>query len=215
MCYSKNLSLMSFLFGIITSILLVKYGNLESKNTNLAISSFFIFVSLMQFIEYLLWSDIKCENGLNKFGSIIGPILNQLQPVMIIVFSLFYLKSTNIIPNNFLIFTNLTYLIYVIYKYINFINNSNNLCTQVNSEGHLSWKWISSFNYNYYHLLVFINLINYYNNKNLIGSKIISYIMFLISYYKFNKNIGEFWCLMVTGIPLFNLGLQKILNINN
>ncbi len=45
MCYSKNLSLTSFLFGIISSILLIKYGNIESKNTNLAIGSFFIFVS--------------------------------------------------------------------------------------------------------------------------------------------------------------------------
>jgi hypothetical protein len=215
MCYSKNLSLISFIFGIISSILLIKYGNLESKNTNLAIASFFIFVSIMQFIEYLMWSDIKCENGLNKFGSLFGPILNHLQPIMLIIISIIYLKSINIISNNLLILSNLTYLIYAIYKYINFVNEPNNLCTEINSEGHLSWKWIKNFNYNYYHLLIFINLINYYNNKNLIGSKIISYIMFLISYYKFNKNIGEFWCLMVTGIPLFNLGLQKILNINN
>jgi hypothetical protein len=215
MCYSKNLSLTSFLFGIISSILLIKYGNIESKNTNLAIASFFIFVSLMQFIEYLMWSDIKCENGLNKMASVFGPLLNQLQPIMIVIVSLVFLKSTNVISNNFLIFSNLTYLIYVIYKYLNFIENPNNLCTQTNLDGHLSWKWISNFNYNYYHLIVFINLINYYNNKNFIGAKIITYIMFLISYYKFNNNIGEFWCLMVTGIPLFNLGFQKILNLNN
>ena len=62
---------------------------------------------------------------------------------------------------------------------------------------------------------MFINVINYSSNKNLVTSIIISYIMFIISYYKFNKNIGEFWCLMVTGVPLVNLGMQKIFHINN
>lgn len=215
MCYSRNLSLTSFIFGIMSSVLLLKYGNEESKNTNLAIASFFIFVSIMQFIEYLLWSDINCVNGLNKFGSIIGPLFNQLQPVMLLIFASMYVKSLNLIPNNLLITVNLTYLIYMAYKYINFIDDSNNLCTGINSEGHLSWKWMNDFNYKYYHLLLLINLINYYNNINFIGSNIITYILFIISYYKFNKNVGEIWCLMVTGAPLFNLFLQKILNINN
>jgi len=215
MCYSKDLSLLSFIFGITSGILLIKLGNIESKNTNIAIASFFIFVSLMQLIEYLMWSDLKCDNGSNKIASQFGPILNHLQPIMLLIICFIYLKSNNLISNNLLLFTNLTYFIYMGYKYFNFVKNPENLCTGVNQEGHLSWNWIKDFNYNFYHILVFINLINYSSNKNLITSMVVSYIMFFISYYKFNKNIGEFWCLMVTGIPLVNLSMQKILNINN
>lgn len=215
MCYSKNLSLLSFIFGIISGIVLIKYGNIESKTTNMTIASFFIFVSLMQLIEYLMWSDLKCESGLNKTASIFGPILNHLQPVMFLIICFIYLKSNNLISENLLMFANLTYLIYMGYKYLNFIKTPENLCTKTNQEGHLSWKWINDFNYNFYHLLVFINLINYSSNKNVLTSMIVSYIMFFISYYKFNKNIGEFWCLMVTGIPLVNLFMQKVFDINN
>ena len=215
MCYSKDLSLLSFIFGITSGILLIKFGNIENYNTNKAIASFFIFVSLMQFIEYLMWSDLKCDNGLNKISSYFGPILNHLQPIMLLVVCFTYLRSNHIISDKLLIFTNLTFFIYTAYKYINYIKAPENLCTKTNEEGHLSWNWINDFNYNFYHILVFINLINYSSNKNLVTSMVISYIMFIISYYKFNKNIGEFWCLMVTGVPLVNLGMQKIFHINN
>ena len=56
---------------------------------------------------------------------------------------------------------------------------------------------------------------NFYTNTNLIVSFGISYLLLLVSIFKFNKNIGEFWCLMVTGVPLINLFLQNILKINN
>jgi hypothetical protein len=215
MCYSKDLSLASFIFGITSGILLIKFGSIESKKTNITIASFFIFVSLMQLIEYLMWSDLKCESGLNKTASIFGPLLNHLQPLMLLIFCFIYLRSNNLISENLLMFTNLTYLIYMGCAYLNFIQTPNNLCTQTNQEGHLSWKWNNNFNYIFYHLLVLINIINYSSNKNLVISLVVSYIMFIISYLKFNNNIGEFWCLMVTGIPLVNLGIQKILNINN
>ena len=215
MCYSKNLSALSFIFGITSGILLIKFGNIENYSTNKAIAIFFIFVSLMQFIEYLMWSDLKCDNGSNKIASQFGPILNHLQPIMLLIVCFIYLKSNKLISNNLLLFTNLIYFVYMIHKYINFVNIPENLCTKTNEDGHLSWNWISDFNYNFYHALMFINIINYSSNKNLITSMIVSYIMFIISYYKFNKNIGEFWCLMVTGIPLVNLGMQKIFHINN
>jgi hypothetical protein len=215
MCYSKKLSLTSLLFGIFSSILLIIFGNKISRNTNYAIGIYFIYVSLMQFIEYLMWSDIKCENNLNKIASLLGPLLNHFQPIIILLLQYLFIKSNKIIPVNLLIIINIIYILYIIYKYYIYISNKNNLCTKVNSDNHLDWNWKYDFNYNYYFIIYFINIINFYNNKNIIITIIFGYLLLFISINNFNKNVGEFWCLMVTCVPLINLFAQKVFNINN
>ena len=42
-----------------------------------------------------------------------------------------------------------------------------------------------------------------------------SYLLLFISILEFKQNIGELWCLMVTGVPFVNLFIQKVFNINN
>ena len=66
MCYSKDLSLASLSFGIIASLSLIYFGNNQSSSTNKSIGYFFLFVTLMQLVEYFLWIDIDCSNGFNK-----------------------------------------------------------------------------------------------------------------------------------------------------
>ena len=100
MCYSKNLSLLSFIFGITASLSLIKFGNERSKNTNtnIVIGYFCMFVSIMQFFEYIIWSDIECVNGYNKFASIIGPLFNKMQPVIFYLLAYNYIDSNNVLP---------------------------------------------------------------------------------------------------------------------
>jgi hypothetical protein len=215
MCYSKELSLMSLKFGILASVTLLYFGNKESIPTNKTISYFYLFVSLMQLVEYFLWIDINCKNGYNKLGAIIGPILNHLQPVVMLLLSSRYLVSTKVIENNILLFLNIIYLIYVYNKYIKYLSNKDNLCVKTNECNHLDWTWKKDFNYIYYFIISFVNIINYYNNINLMISFSLSYLLLLISMFKFQKNIGEFWCLMVTGIPFINIIIQKLFNSNN
>jgi hypothetical protein len=215
MCYTQNLSLLSFLFGISCSFILIELGNESSVNTNKTIGYFFMFVSLMQFVEFLLWSDINCKNSWNKIGSSIGPLLNHLQPVILVALSGSFLQSNELIDNNVLVGTNGLYILYVLTKYKDYIQDENNLCTKLNSEGHLNWNWKQDFNYNLYHLMMGINIINYVNNINLLASIVASYVLLGLSINNFNQNIGEFWCLMVTGIPLLNIFIQKVLDINN
>jgi hypothetical protein len=215
MCYTQNLSLLSFLFGISCSFILIELGNESSLHTNKTIGYFFIFVALMQFVEFLLWSDVNCKNGFNKIGSSIGPLLNHFQPVILIMLSSTYLKSNNFIDSNILFGANGLYSLYVLTKYKEYIKDENNLCTSLNNQGHLNWNWKQDFNYNWYHLIMAINIINYANNINLIVVIVASYVLFGISINNFNQNIGEFWCLMVTSIPLLNLFIQKVLEVNN
>ncbi len=215
MCYSKDLSLSALIFGLSSSFLLIEFGNKQSYNTNRTIGYFFMYVTLMQLVEYFLWVDIDCKSGLNKLGSLIGPILNHLQPIILLIIASYLLESNSIVSTNTLVSWNALYLLYVIYQYVKYINNSDNLCIKTNDCDHIDWTWKKDFNYLFYFAISFINIINYSNNMNLLTSFIVSYLLLLISIFKFNKNVGEFWCLMVTGIPLINLFMELILNINN
>jgi hypothetical protein len=215
MCYSKDLSLSSLTFGIFASLTLIFFGNKESNSTNKTLGYFFLIVSLMQLVEYFLWIDIDCVNGFNKIGALLGPILNHLQPVILLILCIIFLKPTYLIPNNIILFSNIIYLIYIVYKYIIYIQDSNNLCVKTNACEHLDWTWKKDFNYNLYFIINFINIANFCNNTNLIVTVGFSYLILIISIFNFNKNVGEFWCLMVTGLPLVNLFMENILNINN
>lgn len=223
MCYSKELSLTSLMFGVFASLVLIYYGSKENSATNKTIGIFFLFVSLMQLVEYFLWIDIECKTGYNQLGATIGPLLNHLQPVVLLAVASHYLESTNVIQNSVLIPLNIIYLIYVYRKYIKYVSNKDNLCVKTNQcngetktcDEHLDWTWKKDFNYIFYFIINFINIANFYNNTNLVVSFGLSYLLLLVSIFKFQKNIGEFWCLMVTGIPLVNVFMQHALNINN
>ena len=211
MCYSKNLSLLSFIFGITASLSLIKFGNERSKNTNtnIVIGYFCMFVSIMQFIEYIIWSDIECVNGYNKFASIIGPLFNKMQPVIFYLLAYNYIDSNNALPNNILNIIITLYTSYVIIQFISYIE-SGIMCTTINDQGHLDWYWKYDFNYVLYHLLMLLVCVNYIDNVYIATAIGLSYLLFVMSIFYFNKNIGEIWCLMITGIPLVILLIQRI-----
>lgn len=215
MCYFAELSLTSLSFGIFASLMLINFGSKESRNTNKAIGYFFLFVTLMQLVEYFLWIDMDCVNGFNKVGSLLGPILNHLQPIVLLVIATIFLEPANLISPSIVIPANILYLIYSGYQYVLYISEKSNLCVKTNECEHLDWTWKKDFNYIFYFAISFINVANFYTNTNLMVSFGISYILLIVSIFGFNKNVGEFWCLMVTGVPLINLFMENVLNINN
>jgi hypothetical protein len=215
MCYSRDLSLASLSFGIFSSLLLITYGDNSSILTNKTIGYFFLFVSLMQLVEYFLWIDIDCTSGFNKIGSLLGPILNHLQPVVLLVIASIFLEPKNLISYSIVIPANILYLFYVSFKYYQYVSEPKNLCVRTNSCSHLDWTWKKDFNYLFYFAINFINIANFYSNTNFMVSLGVSYLLLFISIFNFNQNVGEFWCLMVTGVPLINLFMENVLGINN
>jgi hypothetical protein len=78
MCFSAEASIRSLLAGLTGSLLCISLGTTTDK-----IVGFFLgFVSLMQGIEYLLWRHQKCDNY-NRFISVLGMVLNHLQPFIL------------------------------------------------------------------------------------------------------------------------------------
>lgn len=203
MCFNYKVSLITFIIGFILSILLIKYGNIKYSSENKTFGIFFIFISLIQFMDFLFWIDIKNDLGLNKIVTILGPLLNVCQPVILYLIKYFYYKPNILTLENFnlpVALLNISYFIYFIIIYTNFLS-TNGLITSTKNN-HLSWPWISYFNSFYYLILFGINIFYLTNFRYSLILFIITYFFLVISAKYFYYNIGELWCFFGAFIPL-------------
>ena len=203
MCISKNLSLISFIVSIAANTALIYFGKQKYILQNKTIGYFMLFVGLMQLIDYSIWSDLDCVSGLNKIGALLGPLLNHVQPLILMGIIYYYLESNRIIPTSLLVAIGIIYGIYMIYKYKEYLYGD--LCIKQNVLGGLDWKWKYGYNYILYHLLFLAILVNFYNYSQIT-------IYFIASYILYNLSItGEIWCFLITGLPLINLLIQRLI----
>ena len=141
MCFNYQVSLLTFLIGTISSFILIKNGNPKYNAENIIFGIFLIFISSIQFMDFLFWIDLHNKIGINHIITIIGPLINIGQPLILYIIKLIYFKpqllSVNSIP---ILILNLLYLFYIIRLFINFISNEK-LVTST-KHNHLSWPWI-------------------------------------------------------------------------
>ena len=213
MCISSKASIFTFIFSIISSIILIFYGNTKFKDENLISGLLMIYVAFMQIFDYFIWIDLNNEKGYNKIASQLAAFFNYTQPLVIyifsyIVYSLKYSYSisaqkliVNFKKNIYIGLINLLYFIYFLINYYKFLN-SKEVITYL-KDGHLKWNWSKYFNIWFYLLLLLINLWFVFTNiKYLL---IIIFFIFgtlIFSYIKFNNNIGELWCYIFAYFPL-------------
>jgi len=208
MCFSAKASLITFLIGTIGSLFLIYFGNPKFINENITFGIFLIFISAIQLMDFFFWIDLKNKIGLNKIITIIGPLLNVGQPIILWLIKLLYF-SPNIFDKENLPFTsiNILYLVILLYNYVKFLGRST-LVTGTN-HGHLEWPWIKYSNPIFYLILFAINIF-YLTNLNyslLLFS--ITYFFLILSSVFFKYNIGELWCFFGAFIPFIMFFLTK------
>jgi hypothetical protein len=210
MCFSSNASIISFLFGIIGSILVFTLGSVSNK----IIGGFIGFVSLMQFIEYLLWNHQICDNY-NKFLSILGMILNHMQPIVLGLLILLFNKSIQLYNYKIILSVLFIYLILIIPYSVQFNSKYNLQCT-LKSMKHLKWNWISM---NYSHiiyisfLLAIILLFIYGLPSKKLGIIVgcTAFITFFTSFIIYPQEfIGALWCFYTAFIPIIYYLFYKL-----
>lgn len=200
MCFSANASIVTFLIGILGSLLLIYYANPKFKLENKIFGITFIFISLIQLMDFIFWIDLQNKIGINKVATIVGPILNTGQPLIIWFIKLFYLKPNIFSVNNIgITVINIVYLVKLIHNYMRFLQNDK-LVTGT-FEGHLKWPWIKYSDHWFYAILLGINIF-YLTDFNY------SFILFCIIYFflivskvYFEYNFGELWCFFGAFIP--------------
>ena len=203
MCFNYKVSLFTFSIGILFSILLILYGNEKYKIENEVTGIFFIFISLIQFMDFLFWIDIKNKMGINKITTIVGPLLNAAQPLILFLIKYFYyLPPLDIFWSNPVVMLNVIYLVYFVAGYARFLSNGK-LTTTSNSSEHLSWPWIKYFNSYFYVILLAINIFYLFDFNYALFVFIITYICLIFSARYFSYNVGELWCFFASFIPFF------------
>jgi hypothetical protein len=178
MCWNEEVSLNTFIFGIVSAAIVLAINKNEFSNV-----LFLLSVTFMQLIEYFAWRNIHNKEAI-KFISICGMVLILLQLIILNTFNL--QGNERIIILIILFITSLLALIHIIK------NNKLQMNKAIN--GHLAWHWVDL------PIPLLIVLLSLYLYSAIRNKEII--ILFLIiillsislfSYYKY-KTWGSMWC---------------------
>ena len=202
MCFNDKVSLFTFALGTTFSLLLIFKGNQKYKPENITSGIFFIFISLIQFMDFLFWIDLNNKKGINKITTILGPVLNAFQPVILYLIKVFYYKPNLISMKNFnlpFLIINTVYTLFFAKGYFNFLNTSK--LTTGTSHGHLKWSWVEYFNPYLYLIVLALNIFYMFDLKYATTLFTITYAFLGLSATYFNYNIGELWCFFGSFIP--------------
>jgi len=203
MCFSKEVSIGTFILGFLGSALVYSLNTKIDK----ILSILFFYIIFIQFIEFVLWTNTTC-NIINKIATITSIIVIATQPILLALLLLYNYNLSN--KNQLITLT-------IIYSIIMLIYNlqTKTICTLKNSSNHLEWKW----NYLYMHYFVYNMYIVYFlyvvlsipSNCNITLFYILL-ITYLISHYIYweTTNVGTMWCFFGAFIPILWYILKKI-----
>jgi hypothetical protein len=203
MCFNYKVSLLTFSIGTIFSLLLINYGNKRFNIENNVFGIFFIFISAIQFMDFLFWIDIDNKLGINKITTILGPFLNTCQPIIMYLIKYIYYKPDIFTMKNYnlpLAILNLLYFIFFILGYKKFITHGKLITQSVN--GHLLWPWLKYANPCFYLLLLAINIFYLSDFKYSLIVFTSIYLFLFLSIKYFNYHVGEMWCFFGSSTPL-------------
>ena len=208
MCFSAEVSAFAFLFGAISSIILIYYGNPVYKSENTVFGILLIFIAGVQLIDFLVWIDLDNSKGINHIATLVAPLYILGQPLVAYLIKILYFKPDLFSMKNFslLVFSlNLFYVLHLGISYRVFLESKTD--TTEKEHGHLSWKWIGFFSEEnsalFYPILMAINIFYLTKFNVSLVMFLITYSLFLISKYHFSYNPGELWCFFGCSIPFF------------
>ena len=202
MCISKTLSLQSFIVGVGSSVLLLFCGNPHFRKENIVFGTTFLFITVMQFFDYLFWWDVNGKRGINSMITRIAPLFNFLQPVFFYGISTFvYETSHGWLP----LLVNGVYTILLAWNYSQFLRGEKNrLITQPFKNDGLQWKWVDYMNPSIYLVIFTFNLFWYI--PWIFG--LVTYSLLMLFLWgaslarKTSKTTSSLWCFLVPCVPL-------------
>ena len=194
MCFDAKTSFTTGTLTIITSLILMRYGNPAHRISNQQVGYLFIYIALVQYLEGFMWLDQSCRLDLNRITTCLMPYIIYLQPTLV------YLLGHDRTP-----MTNLVNLLYVGLVFLVVTTTKLGKCSVPNLLGHLNWNQVLSEKT----LLVipYLLLLNF-NLWSGISAPISKYLILmlnlslLISYLFFQYNTGEMWCYLSCCLPL-------------
>jgi hypothetical protein len=177
MCWNAEVSLNTFIFGLISAAIVLAINKNEIKLVLILLS-----VTSMQLLEYFVWRNINNKEVI-KFLSLIG--------MGIILLQLIFINSFNLKGNERIIILTLIFLSTLFA--LNHIINNDKLKMEKAKNGHLMWHWTDI------PLPLLIIILSFYLYAGIRNKDILFIFTFitlsisLFSYYKY-KTWGSMWC---------------------
>jgi hypothetical protein len=207
MCISLKWSLMTYVFGLIGSVML-----LFSKNpVHRFFGIFMTYIFQMQLLEAIMWYDQECkEGGLNYWSSTVAYVFTILQPIVANLVAYYIIKDFRILLG---VIPFILYSGYFVYK--NYPNKKE-LCTNP-CNGHLTWNWLKYDHTSLYGILWGIYfflpvLFLFFNCGNRATTIIVYSYLLLSSIYSFKqyitKSAPSLWCILQLATPYIALAIQ-------
>lgn len=195
MCYNSQVSLLTFIIGMLGSSKLFYDGHKPH-------AIFYAWVVLMQLVEFFLWNNQPC-NDTNKKVTKIGMFINHMEPIALWIGILLF--SSKILPLEVNLLMFFFFLLSFIYSNKLFKKGLECTSPSDDSKPYLEWKWNrGEHKYIYYTVfiiaLILLSLYGLDDGKfqaSLIGGS------YILSYYLYGekKAIGNMWCFMAAFAP--------------
>lgn len=191
MCWSAEVSLQSFLLGFFA------VGVGAFNHMSISTLFFCLTIVLMQFVEYIVWSNYHDEK-INNTASIFAAYLLWLQPIA----SIFTVTNTTLkiaLLSSYMLITWIGQMISTQKKY----------SMKQSKNGHLEWTWLTKEPETYISLAIYFF---YLFVPLLLGKNLellaLAFLTLSISLYTFWKDNtwGSMWCWFVNGIVLLVVG---------
>jgi hypothetical protein len=178
MCWSAEVSLNTFILGVISFCIVVSFNRFPMINAFIVLS-----ITLMQLYEYFVWKNIHDKKIIHNL-SFIGPFIILLQVLLI---NYAFLKNNE--RNIALLLIIIIAIICMIYNYKN-----NKFDMEVGENKHLIWHW-ADLPAILLILICFFYLYPLTTKQNIIPF-IYGLITLLISFYYYYKykTWGTMWC---------------------
>ena len=194
MCFNKEVSLATYLIGIIGSFQLY-----QQRFTPEAL--FYAWVVHMQLFEFFIWKNQPC-NETNVTISKYGIIWNHLEPFVLWLGIIYYSKLK--LPNNI----HLWMIVFAVwtYKYTKDVFKSE--CTTITpiSSPHLHWKWNEGPYYDMFYsaFLATLIVLSYFGLQKGYINAIIVFVSFMISKHIYGEthSTGAMWCFLAAFAPV-------------
>jgi hypothetical protein len=190
MCWNADISLNTFIFGVI-SLIFIYITNTYTKYKTPMFDSPLVYLLLfsvvsMQLVEYFLWKNLKTM-PYNIYYSSIGFFLVMLQLFLMIII----IKDSNI--RNVLVGIYLIFSLYIISQH----SLQKDLYTTVGKNGHLVWEWMNFkntiFNNTYIYFFIYFVALFFMDNLMLKPFIVFSLLFSVFFYYK-DRTFGSMWC---------------------
>lgn len=189
MCWNAEVSLNTFIFGLISAAIVLSINKNELKLVLILMSA-----TLIQLVEFFAWRNIDNKEAI-KMISLFG--------MGVILLQLIFINSFNLKGNERIIVLTIIFISSLIA--LNHIINNNKLKMEKGVNGHLMWHWTDVPVPLLIILLSFYLYAGFRNKKLSFVFTLVTLLISLYTYYKY-KTWGSMWCYISNILWLILIG---------